>query len=357
MSTNEARSSVSFRRERKTLLPKTTQPVILPFAGDAKVAGQAAPAASRVRLGKASVIAPHPVVLISPADSAWRRMVRSPGITAELVREPAGERIEYRFHGPVHLLILFEGVRRDGETEVETLPRSALRDLSRKFVFVPANHNYRDWRKPVTPARVAFFYFDPGELPGEVLGPRLFFEDPHLFSTVEKLVEVIEEPEFQHTSYIDALGCVLGHELTRLDRASPISRNTLRGGLASWQQRAVAGYIEDHLANRIALAHLAGLIGLSTYHFCRAFKKSFGMPPHRYHMSRRIERAKALLANPAPSVTDIGFMVGFGGPSSFTATFRKATGLTPTAYHRNFTLIPHLQSTSMSTKNESRFLE
>ena len=83
------------------------------------------------------------------------------------------------------------------------------------------------------------------------------------------------------------------------------------------------------------LAKLAELAGLSTYHFCRAFKQSLGVPPHRYHTSQRIERAKTLLAKPAFSVTDIGLTVGFSETSSFTAAFRKATGLTPTAYHRS----------------------
>lgn len=59
------------------------------------------------------------------------------------------------------------------------------------------------------------------------------------------------------------------------------------------------------------------------------------MPPHRYHSSRRIEHAKILLAKPASSVTDVGWTVGFTETSSFTAAFRKATGLTPTAYRRS----------------------
>jgi len=66
-------------------------------------------------------------------------------------------------------------------------------------------------------------------------------------------------------------------------------------------------------------AKLAELAGLSTYHFCRAFKQSFGVPPHRYHTSQRIDRAKALLAKPSFSVTDIGLTVGFSETSSFTA--------------------------------------
>ena len=107
---------------------------------------------------------------------------------------------------------------------IEDLPRSSLRDLSRKFVFVPAGHAYCDWREPNTPARMAFFYFDPAELPGArnagsvAMPPRLFFEDPHLFATAQKLIGLIEGPEPDNSCYIEALGRVLAHELMRLDR-------------------------------------------------------------------------------------------------------------------------------------------
>ena len=128
---------------------------------------------------------------------------------------------------------------------------------------------------------------------------------------------------------------MLAHELLRLQQGSAPAKQLVRGGLAAWQQRMVTTYIEEHLAEPILLATLAGLAGLSTYHFCRAFKQSFGLPPHRYHTSRRIEHAKTLLAKPALSVTKIGMRVGFSETSSFTAAFRKATGLTPSVYHRS----------------------
>jgi AraC family transcriptional regulator len=68
---------------------------------------------------------------------------------------------------------------------------------------------------------------------------------------------------------------------------------------------------------------------------CRAFKQSVGEPPHRYHNNRRIEHAKTLLANPAASVTEIALKLGFSETSSFTTAFRRATGITPTAYCRS----------------------
>lgn len=138
----------------------------------------------------------------------------------------------------------------------------------------------------------------------------------------------------------------------RTNVASPFDRNArhlpqppmflpsvppIRGGLAGWQQRTVTAYIQEHLAEQIPLAALARLARLSPYHFCRAFKQSFGLPPHRYHNQRRIEQAKLLLTNnPAPSVTDIGLTLGYSDTSSFSAAFRRVTGLTPTAYHRTF---------------------
>jgi len=109
----------------------------------------------------------------------------------------------------------------------------------------------------------------------------------------------------------------------------------MRGGLPGWQQKKVAQYIEEHLANEISLLSLAQLVRLSPFHFSRAFKQSFGMPPHRYLTWQRIERAKALLGERKLSVTEIGLDVGFSETSSFTAAFRKLTGETPTAYRRS----------------------
>ena len=283
--------------------------------------------------------APH-VLEISPASHAKRRVASWNGMAAEIVQTTSGARTSYRYRSSMHLLVLFEqATRREGETQVGEL-HSSLRDMTRKLVFVPAGHEYRDTHEGRNPTRIAVFYIDPEVVPGEAaltLLPRLLFEDVTLLSTAQKLTAVIESPDADNRAYLEALGFVLVHELVRLHRGSTPSKPTLRGGLAAWQQRAVTSYIEEHLAEPISLASLAELVGLSTYHFCRAFKQSVGMPPHRYHSRQRIERAKALLAKPALSVTEIGLAMGFSETSSFTAAFRKATGFTPSAYHRSLT--------------------
>ena len=286
----------------------------------------------------------YPVVEISPPDSVERRTASWPGMAAEIVQVTRSNRIESRFCAPVHLLALYErGMRQEGETFVEGLPSSTLRDFRRKLVFVPAGHRYRDWQEPRIRTRVAYFYFDPAafainadlsetELP---FSPRLFFEDNGLWDVALKLTTSIEGDGSDHRPYVEALGVLMAHELIRLHTGEPDAKPEARGGLAAWQERTVAAYIEDNLAEPISLATLAQLARLSPYHFSRAFKQSFGVPPHRYHTTRRIERAKALLAKPAQSVTEIGFAMGFSEASSFTAAFRRTTGLTPSSYRRS----------------------
>lgn len=284
------------------------------------------------------------LVDITPHGLVTRRGMSWRGMSAESVHATQHDRIEYSFRSPVHLLAAYEqGMRRDGETFVEGLPRSTLRDVTRKLTFAPAGHEYREWHDPRTLTNVMFFYFDPDALQIDPelsladvpLTPRLFFEDATLWSTALKLTKALEAPGVENRMYVEALGIVLVHELIRLNRGAPRVEAHARGGLAAWQQRIVAAYIDEHLSAQIPLATLAGLVRLSPYYFCRAFKQSFGIPPHRYHTSRRIERAKILLAERRHSVTEIGLTLGYSETSSFTAAFRKVTGTTPSSYHRS----------------------
>src|SRR5438876_5899624 len=281
-----------------------------------------------------------PAVDILPSNAVKRRALAWDGMAIEVMQALTHETVEFRFRASRHLLVVYEeGVRNNGETLIDGLSGSTLRDVKRKLAFVPAGHEYRDWHEPRTRSRIVFFYFDPAKMPvaagaGQAaLAPRLFFEDAVLWDTAVKLAKLIESgSEDQH--YCEALGVVLAHDLVHRNIGARRNEPPARGGLAAWQERTVSAYIEEHMAEQIPLSALARLVRLSPYHFCRAFKQSFGMPPHRYHNARRIKYARTLLAQPSSSVTEIALKVGFSETSSFTASFRKATGSTPTAYRR-----------------------
>ena len=76
---------------------------------------------------------------------------------------------------------------------------------------------------------------------------------------------------------------------------------------------------------------LARVSGVSAAHFARSFKEAFGVPPHRYLLTRRVERAKTLLRDTDMSVTDIAFQTGWESLGTFTRTFRDVTGESPGA--------------------------
>jgi transcriptional regulator GlxA family with amidase domain len=74
---------------------------------------------------------------------------------------------------------------------------------------------------------------------------------------------------------------------------------------------------------------LAEVSGVSEAHFARCFKQAFGVPPHRYLLTRRIERATALLRDTGQPITDIAFQTGWGSLGTFGRTFRDITGEAP----------------------------
>jgi len=280
-------------------------------------------------------------VQISPTELVKRHSREQYGIVTESIYAPARSRIEVRYDAPAHLLVLYEdGVRREGETSINGLPPSRLRNFTNKLTFVPAGHSYREWHETSTAIRVTYLYLSPAKLQKSIdadtpYAPRAFFEDPILWATATKLKNVIDSNRPESTLYFDALARVLAHELSRSGQELARASSASRGGLASWQKRAVIGYIEEHLDERVSLLTLARLARLSQHHFCRAFKHSFGIPPHGYHLHRRMERAKMLLSDRATSITDVALTIGYAFNSSFTLAFRKITGQTPSEFRRN----------------------
>ncbi|MFT3858602.1 MAG: helix-turn-helix transcriptional regulator [Aquabacterium sp.] len=77
------------------------------------------------------------------------------------------------------------------------------------------------------------------------------------------------------------------------------------------------------------VTRLAEVSGVSQAHFARSFKQAFGIPPHRYLLTRRIERAMALLRDTELSITDIAFDTGWSSLGTFGRTFRDITGESP----------------------------
>ena len=279
----------------------------------------------------------------SPFEVVRRRSAAWTGLNVETAQITEHKPYEYQFRAPCHLLVAAElGERHDGETFLDGLPGSTLRNFSRKLTFVPSGYELRGSLSRAR-LRVRFILHHlRGPLAEPALRfaemefkPRLFFYDRDLWETAPKLKSQVEKPSSMHRQYAGLLGISLTHELIRMNGDAVLRMPVGRGGLAGWQQKRVADYIEEHVADDIPVITLAELARLSPYHFCRSFKQSFGVPAHRYHISRRIERAKQLPGNRKLSITGIGLKVGFSDTSTFSATFHRLTGVTPSSYRRS----------------------
>ena len=122
---------------------------------------------------------------------------------------------------------------------------------------------------------------------------------------------------------------------------SPRARHLLRA-----RDLADARYAE-----RLTVADMARAAGLSPAHFSREFKRAFGESPHQYLLTRRLERAAALLRSTDWPVAEVCFAVGAGSLGSFTASFSRVHGCPPAAYRRSW---PPGTSCSMTCSRRSR---
>lgn len=113
-------------------------------------------------------------------------------------------------------------------------------------------------------------------------------------------------------------GAALGRRRTPVPR----ERHLLRA-----KELADARYAEP-----IGVTDMAAAAGLSVAHFSRSFSAAFGETPRQYLLTRRLERAAALLRNTDRTVTEICFMVGLESLGSFTTSFRRMFGMTPSRY-------------------------
>ena len=93
---------------------------------------------------------------------------------------------------------------------------------------------------------------------------------------------------------------------------------------------------DAHYWEPLGVEQLAHAAGLSRAHFSREFRAAFGESPHTYLLTRRMERAAALLRTTDRSVADVCFSVGLQSVGSFTTSFKRTYGVTPTAYRASF---------------------
>ncbi|HEY0505632.1 MAG TPA: AraC family transcriptional regulator [Lysobacter sp.] len=174
-----------------------------------------------------------------------------------------------------------------------------------------------------------------GHRNGAELLPRVGFDDPVASRVMEMLGREADVADPSSRLFVEQATDLLVTQLLRAHASGAASTATEpRRGLAAWQVKKVTAYMRERLGAPIGLDDLAGVAGLSRFHFCTAFREATGATPHEWLVRLRIEKARQLLADPRLAITDIALAVGYETPSSFAAAFRKMVGATPTTYRR-----------------------
>ncbi len=159
-------------------------------------------------------------------------------------------------------------------------------------------------------------------------------EDQGVRQALIAIKQEIEAPGLNSRLYVETLLMLL---LTRLMRcasnfATPCEPAYVKGGLPNWRLKRALELLEASQTKTPSLAEIAGPLRLHPTFFCRAFKQSTGLSPHRYLLEHRVNRAKEMMKDQKRTLTEIALDCGFSGSSQFSVVFKRITGISPRGY-------------------------
>jgi AraC-like DNA-binding protein len=136
---------------------------------------------------------------------------------------------------------------------------------------------------------------------------------------------------------LDQFSLILGaHLIQQYGVLHKTAGRRSNGGLAPWQKRRASELLHENMHGRIRLSDIARECGLSTSHFARSFKTSFGASTHQWLLQHRIDHAKQLMSQTSMSLIDVAIQSGFNDQAAFTRTFHQLVGVSPGRWRRHY---------------------
>ncbi|HKO96012.1 MAG TPA: AraC family transcriptional regulator [Pyrinomonadaceae bacterium] len=280
---------------------------------------------------------PHPPPFVFKQDASWD------GIKLAHYRFEAGDLPEHHHQG--HLITIALGKGCGGE--IRTASGLRVRGQTKGSVTViPSGQSFSATLEG--PSDHLAIYLDPSLVlraatesgsrssnSVEVV-EKCVPADPVISNVGHALLAELESEGVSGRLYAESLANVLAVHLLRHYTASSDGLAKFSGGLSGKKLRQVMDLIAQRYESDLSLDDLAGVAGMSTFHFAREFKRTTGTTPHQYLIKFRVDRAKALLSESEMPLVEVSSRSGFSHQSHFTRLFRRLTGTTPQSYRIMF---------------------
>ncbi|WP_158749489.1 AraC family transcriptional regulator [Acidobacterium sp. S8] len=149
------------------------------------------------------------------------------------------------------------------------------------------------------------------------------------------VLSAIQRNEPTPKIFLDYIGQTILAHATSIYGATPAAPGPIRGQLVPWQSRRAMEFLDANLYGDVSLASVAAECNLSVSHFAHAFRRTFGRPPHRWLMERRIDAVKNLLLTSRLTLAEVASKCGFADQSALNRSFKRVLGESPGEWRRS----------------------
>ncbi len=260
-------------------------------------------------------------------------------VRADLIKRTGLERQETSLARLSHVFIVnLQGAVSHGEDIVDgrRLPFSPRRAGS--VIYVPAGSEWTGWDEGEATAAYLLVSIEQ-ELAVDVFAekmrhrlpnprPAIGFRDSAVEMALQRIAAEVTHPDPLSVTMVESQAMQL---IVQMARMNGFPHNPAKGGLSSFDLKHVFEMIGTS-GKSPTLRELANAVGLSRFHFWRAFKQSTGLTPYAYMAKGRLEKSSEMLRTTTLSATEIALECNFGSSSHFTNAFKRAFGVTPTEF-------------------------
>lgn len=261
---------------------------------------------------------------------------------ADLIKRTGLARQETGVSFPGHIFLMnLKGAASRGEDFVDGRRISFSPRHAGSVIHMPAGRDWSGWDEGDPTAAYLLVSIEKG-FPDEAFGgvvrhrsgdlpASIGFRDTTVEMALQRIVAELKQPDPISVTMVESQAMQL---LVQMIRLNGTHHEPAKGGLSSFDLKRAITMIESSPDDMPTLAELAKEVGVSRFHFSRAFKQSMGMTPHAFIAQRRLERSADMLRSTNKSATEIAMECGFSSSSHLTTAFKRAYGVNPTEFRR-----------------------